>query len=229
MRKSVIFFILFVSFAFPNFAFSQEDVLMETETQGQNQEQILKEDIEVESIKEEKKKKEKKKEKKKDKKEKVKKRDRSPSLIAEHKKDKVERYFKVGETIKYQTKKDKHKIRGVLEEIQNDKVIIDGEEIKVSELILLGKTFGRTLGWRTAGVSKFAIGTGVEVAGAALLLFSANQFSIDNSNVVWGVLGGVAGVGVSFVGIHLMVKGGKEVFQSSNKKQKKGWTFKVKM
>lgn len=225
MRKSVIFFILFVSFAFPNFAFSQEDVLMETETQGQNQERILKEDIEVKSIKEEKKKKEK----KKDKKEKVKKRDRTPSLIVEHKKDKVERYFKVGETIKYQTKKGKHKIRGVLEEIQNDKVIIDGEEIKVSELILLGKSFGRTLGWRTAGVSKFAVGTGVAVAGAALLLFSANQFSIDNSNVVWGVLGAVAGVGVSFVGIHLMVKGGKGVFQSSNKKQKKGWIFKVKM
>jgi len=227
MNRFILKFLFLIILSVPVIGIAQEDVLMENPdrinkaggSQGEFQEDLPPEE----------KAKKKKKEKDKDKEAKIKNRDKTPSLIAEHKKDKVQRYFKVGETVKYQTKKNKKVKKGTLEEIQNGKVIIDGEEVKVSELILLGKTFGRTMGWRSAGFARFAVGTGVAAAGTALILFSANQYSVDDSKVVWSVLGTVAGAGVSFVGIHLMVKGGKGMFQSSKKKQKKGWTFKVKM
>lgn len=228
MRISVSKYLVLLFLISPVLGFSQDDVLIE-DNQSEKQQTFRVDEKGSEEDTPKVKKEKKKKDKDQDKKEKIKKRDKTPSLIAEHKKDKIQRYFKVGETIKYQTKTDKKVIKGTLEEIKADKVIIDGKEVKVAELILLGKTFGRTMGWRSAGFSKFAVGTGVATAGTLLLIFSANQYSVDNSNVVWGVLGSVAGAGVSFVGIHLMVKGGKGMFQSSNKKQKRGWTFKVKM
>ncbi|MBD78411.1 MAG: hypothetical protein CL840_05795 [Crocinitomicaceae bacterium] len=166
---------------------------------------------------------------KKGKKEKTKKKDIGPALIAAHKKDKIQRYFKVGETIRYQTKTSKKKVKGTLEEIKKDKIVVDGKEVKVKDLILVGKSFGKTMGWRSAGFAKFAVGTGLATVGVLLVVLGGNQYSVDNSNVVWGTLGVVVGSGVSFVGIHLMVKGGKGVFQNSNKKQKRGWTFSVKM
>lgn len=162
---------------------------------------------------------------KKDKTEKKKK--KGPAIVATHKKTRVKRYFYVGEKVSYQTKTMKKREKGVIMEISRNKIKIDSAEVKATDLVLVGKKFGKTLGWRTAGLGTFAIGTGITAAGVALTAYSSAQFSVDNSNVVWSVLGTVIGAGTSFVGIHLMVKGGKNVFQSSKKKLKNGWTFKT--
>ena len=143
MKKSILKYLLLFFLIVPAIGHSQEDVQMEEEGSVQKRESSInaQEDSPIPPE-------DKKEEKKKEKEAKIKKRDKTPSLIAEHKKDKIQRYFKVGETIKYQTKTDKKVIKGTLEEINPDKVIIDGKEVKVAELILLGKTFGRTMGWR---------------------------------------------------------------------------------
>ncbi|MGB0402673.1 MAG: hypothetical protein ACPGEG_01160 [Salibacteraceae bacterium] len=165
--------------------------------------------------------------KKKEKKRKAKKKSEA-GLTAFHKKTKRTVKFYVGETLKYKTKKGDEKIKGVLEELKGSKVIIDGKEVKLADLEMVGKKFGKTMGWRSVGLSEFALGTGVTAAGVALIVFSGQQYSVDNSNVVWSTLGIIAGSGTSFVGLHLMKKGGRNVFQSSNKKRKRGWTFNIK-
>lgn len=149
-------------------------------------------------------------------------------LTAFHKKTKRTVKFYIGETLKYKTNKSDKKIKGVLEELKGSKVIIEGKEVSLADIEMVGKKFGKTMGWRSVGLSEFTLGTGVTLAGAALIVFSAQQYSVDNSNVVWSTLGIIAGSGTSFVGLHLMQKGGRNVFQSSNKKRKRGWTFSIK-
>jgi hypothetical protein len=162
----------------------------------------------------------------KEKKKKGKKKD-GPALVAEHKKDGVSRYFFVGEKLKYKTKTDKKRKKGTFEEIVDGQVVIDGKKVKVENLEMLGKKFGKTLGWRTVGLSRFALGTGIALVGTAVGVLSAQQYSVDNPNVVLATVGVAIGTGIGFVGIHLMVKGSKGVFQSSNKKKKNGWLFRL--
>ncbi|UTW61178.1 hypothetical protein KFE98_14300 [bacterium SCSIO 12741] len=148
-------------------------------------------------------------------------------LVAENKKEKLRREFKKGEKIKYLTPTDKHVQKGVIDSITNQFIIVDGRKIKVADLELVGKKFFKTMGWRTVGLGKFAIGTGVTLVGVAVAVWSGRQIDLESSKVVWGSLGVVVGTGVGLVGLHLMVKGGKSVFQSTKMKKTKGWTFKV--
>lgn len=153
--------------------------------------------------------------------------EKGPALIAEHRKNKVKLYFFIGETLKYQTKNDEKPIKGVFEEIKNGNVIIDGKKVKVNDLIMVGKKFGKTMGWRTVGVSNFALGTGIAGAGAFIAIMSGREYSVNNPKVILATVGVTAGVGVGLVGLHLMVKGSKAIFQSANKKSKNGWTFRL--
>jgi hypothetical protein len=160
-------------------------------------------------------------------KEKLKKKE-GPALLAIHKKQGIERAFYIGEKLKYRTKTDKKKMKGTFEAVEDGQVIIDGKKVKVEDLIMLGKKFGKTMGWRSAGVGRFALGAGIAAVGLTVGVLSGREYSVDNPNVVLATAGVAVGTGIGLVGVHLMVKGGKGVFQSSNKKKKNGWIFKLK-
>lgn len=219
-------FLLVVAFVlFPIVVYCQEDEVPVNENVPVENPQNLEVTVEEENPeevppKENKAPKEKKKNKK------VKKKD-GPALVAEHKKDGVTRYFFVGEKLKYKTKTDKKRKKGTFEEIVDGQVVIDGKKVKVENLEMLGKKFGKTLGWRSVGLSRFALGTGIALVGTAVGVLSAQQYSVDNPNVVLATVGVAIGTGVGLVGVHLMVKGSKGVFQSSNKKKKNGWLFRL--
>lgn len=151
-----------------------------------------------------------------------------PNLIAEHKKRKITREFKIGEVVKFKTKTEKDIQKGILESIEGQFVTIDGKKIRVSNLEIVGKKFSKTMGWRSAGVANFAIGTGLTAAGIALIVVSSDLIDPNSTKVVWGTLGVVAGTGTGLVGLHLMIKGGRGVFQSSKLKSEKGWSFSIK-
>ena len=130
--------------------------------------------------------------------------------------------------MKFKTNTDDKIQKGILIKIDRQYVTIDSNKIQVNKLEMVGKNFTKTMGWRSAGVANFAIGTGLTAAGVALCVVSAELIDPNSTDVIWGTLGVVAGTGTGLVGIHLMVKGGKGVFQSSKLKTEKGWSFSVK-
>lgn len=152
---------------------------------------------------------------------------KGPELVAEHTKRKITRTFKEGEKIKFQTKTSKSVEKGTLEKVEKQFVTIDGKKIRISTLTMVGKKWSRTIGWRTVGFTNLGIGVGLTAAGVALIAFSADYVDANSTNVVWGTLGIVAGTGVGLVGLHLMVKGSKGVFESAKLKKDKGWSFKT--
>lgn len=167
------------------------------------------------------------KESKKTKKEKKKKEPKGPFLVAMNAKQKKTRKFEIGEKLKYQAKTDKKASKGILEEIDGEYVKIDGKRVKVKNLIYAKKKFGRTIGDRLPGFRDFGIGTGIAAVGGIVIAYSAQQVDLNSTKVVWGVFGGAIGTGISLVGLHLMVRGGKTIFQSSRYKTEKGWKFSI--
>ncbi len=154
---------------------------------------------------------------------------KGPYLVASHKKEGKKRQFKVGEKVAYLSKTDKKVMRGIIEEIEKESVKIDGKNVKVRNLVMVKKKFFKTMGWRTVGLSQFALGTGIAAVGVGIAIFSFNQIDPDSPRVIWGAFGTVIGTGVGLVGTHFMLKGSKGMFQSSKSKIDKGWSFSVEL
>ncbi len=171
--------------------------------------------------------------KKKDKKEKVSKKNNpkkeGPRLIATNSKLKLVREFEIGEKVAYKSKTNKKVLKGELEEVDKEYVKIDGKRVKIASLVMVKKKFVKTMGWRTVGLTRFAIGTGIAAVGTGIAVFSFQQIDPNSTKVIWGALGAVFGTGVGLVGTHLMLKGAKGMFQSSKLKKEKDWKFSAKL
>lgn len=171
--------------------------------------------------------------KKKDKKEKASKKNNpkkeGPLLIATNSKQKLVREFQIGEKVAYKSKTNKKILKGELEEIDKEYVKVDGKRVKITSLVMVKKKFVKTMGWRTVGLTRFAIGTGIAAVGAGIAVFSFQQIDPNSTRVIWGALGGVFGTGVGLVGTHLMLKGSRGMFQSSKLKKEKDWKFSAKL
>jgi len=171
----------------------------------------------------------KKKDKKPKAKKKVKVKKEGPFLLATNSKQKLVREFEIGEKVAFKTKTDNKVLRGEIEEIDKEYVKIDGKRVKIANLVMVKKKFVKTMGWRTVGLTRFAIGTGVAAVGAGIAIFSFQQIDPNSTYVIWGALGAVFGTGVGLVGTHLMLKGSKGVFQSSKLRTEKNWKFSAKI
>ena len=171
--------------------------------------------------------------KKKDKKDKVSKKEKSkkegPLLLANNSKQKLVREFEIGEKVTFKTKTNKKNLRGEIEEIDKEYVKIAGKRVKISNLVMVKKKFIKTMGWRTVGLTRFTLGTGVAAVGGVIAIFSFQQIDPNSTTIIWGALGTVFGTGVGLVGTHLMLKGSKGMFQSSKLKTEKDWKFSAKL
>ena len=223
--KKILFFFSFFLFAL--IVNGQEDILIqsagEDPLQGNLQENVD-QVFELEAIPENKAKK-----KKKEKKVKEKSKKKGPLLIATNSKQKLVREFEIGEKLAYKSKTNKKILKGELEEIEKEYVKVDGKRVKITSLVMVKKKFVKTMVWRTVGLTRFAIGTGIAAVGAGIAVFSFQQIDPNSTRVIWGALGVVFGTGVGLVGTHLMLKGSKGMFQSSKLKKEKDWKFSAKL
>ena len=223
--KKILFFFSFFLFAL--IVNGQEDILIqsagEDPLQGNLQENVD-QVFELEAIPENKAKK-----KKKEKKVKEKSKKKGPLLIATNSKQKLVREFEIGEKLAYKSKTNKKILKGELEEIEKEYVKVDGKRVKITSLVMVKKKFVKTMVWRTVGLTRFAIGTGIAAVGAGIAVFSFQQIDPNSPRVIWGALGVVFGTGVGLVGTHLMLKGSKGMFQSSKLKKEKDWKFSAKL